>query len=173
MSHRPALAALLLWPLAAFADATPPAAKTGAAPTVIVELHRSGCYGTCPVYDLVIYSDGRVDYQGRQFVKERGARTAKLAPADLAALHAAFAKAKYFELADKYTNYEVTDNPSALTMYRNDGRTKSIDHYYGDRSAPAALSDLESRIDAIVRVERWIGTRKERDAARGERGRNW
>ena len=42
--------------------------------TVTIQLERSGCYGTCPVYTVTIHGDGRLEYNGKGHVKEIGAR---------------------------------------------------------------------------------------------------
>ena len=55
----------------------------------------------------------------------------------------------------------ATDNPSAITSIRINGRFKSISHYYGcvdskENSIPKALTDLETKIDEIVDTKQWI-----------------
>lgn len=130
----------------------------------LATLSRTACFGTCPAYDLKVYTDGRVDYFGRRFVRVCGAHTASLKPGAIRALRLAFERADYFGLDDEYTRYEVTDNPSAFTSYCDGARTKSVKHYYGDHSAPQRLTDLETRIDEIVGTKRWVvfTSRKER-----------
>ena len=34
-----------------------------------ITLSRGSCYGTCPAYELEIYEDGKVKYEGHSFVK--------------------------------------------------------------------------------------------------------
>jgi len=42
----------------------------------IITLHRTMCFGTCPVYRITIYGTGEVVYQGYYFVRVKGPRTA-------------------------------------------------------------------------------------------------
>jgi hypothetical protein len=146
------------------ADSSTPPATSGSAAVLVATLERTGCYGTCPSYKVSVYSDGRVEYDGETYVKEKGHRTAELSAADLAALHEAFARAKYLDLENKYDCHEWTDNPSAFTSYRKGGRTKALRHYYGCRSPAGVqgLTDLESRFDELVHSDRWIGKGNER-----------
>jgi hypothetical protein len=116
---------------------------------VMATLERTACYGTCPMYSLTVYRDGTVEYNGEQFVKTQ--------------LDDLFTSAHYFDLKDAYTDYDVTDNPSAKTSYSSGGKTKTIDHYYGDSDAPEVLSTIEDGIDKIVHIEQFIGTEQERD----------
>ncbi|HEY1813715.1 MAG TPA: DUF6438 domain-containing protein [Kofleriaceae bacterium] len=136
---------------------------------VMATLERQGCYGWCPIYKITIHRDGRVEYHGEEFVKVRGDAAGHLTPAQLADLDRAFDKAGYFSLADKYTEYDVTDNPTAITSYARDGLTKTITHYFGDEKAPKGLYDLETTIDTIVGTDRWIGTEAERE----QHARDW
>jgi hypothetical protein len=132
---------------------------------LLATLERGLCYGRCPVYKLAIYRDGDVAYHGEQFVKVKGDATTHLTPARLGNLERAFADAHYSALASTYTHEDVTDVPTEITSFRDDGdRTKQVEHYRGDSRAPEALTKLEDEIDRIVGSERWIGTREERDA---------
>ena len=57
---------------------------------------------------------------------------------------------------DSYTERTITDAPSVITSIIIDGKTKSIEHYHGDFSAPEALTQLEDKIDEIVNSNQWI-----------------
>jgi hypothetical protein len=52
---------------------------------------------------------------------------------------------------------KVTDLPYAITSITIGGQTKTVNHYYGDDSAPQQLTDLESKIDEIVNSKQWTG----------------
>jgi hypothetical protein len=149
----------------AAAPAAPPhneGTMSGAAPTLRASLQRTACYGWCPIYAVEIYSDGRVHYHGERFVKQTGDADGKITSDQLADLDAAFVAAGYLGMKDSYEDYQITDMPSAITSYAKDGVTKTVKHYYGDRSAPDALTKLESDIDRIVNIQQWIGTDDER-----------
>jgi len=98
--------------------------------------------------------------RGERFVKKTGKATAKLSPATMAQLADAFKAADFFALRDKYDNREMTDQPSAIVRFDDGKRKKSVEHYYGDGSAPKALSVLEERLDALIGTSRWIGRDK-------------
>jgi hypothetical protein len=151
----------------ALADTSAPAPERGA---VLATLERTVCFGTCPSYRVTVFSDGRVQWEGASFVKVKGKATAKLTPAELAALRDAFRDAKYFARQDADC-YDVTDNPSANTSFDDGKQKKSIKHYYGCRSSKdaPALTALENKIDAILGTERWVGTEAERRKANSYR----
>ena len=147
-----------------------PAQLSNAAPVTATEPHvllasleRTACYGTCPIYKVTVYRDGDIEWAGEKFVKVVGAAQGHATGEQLDKLRAAFARADYASLRDKYEAYDVTDNPSAVTSFSDGGRVKTVSHYYGDMHAPAALGTLETAIDEILQTTRWVGTAAERE----------
>lgn len=143
----------------------PPVGNAGgaaAAHELLASLTRTECYGWCPAYTVRIYQDGVVEYQGDAFVVTQGKATGHVGPDALAAIDKLFEDADWFALADAYTHEDWTDNPSASASWTHDGKTKTIEHYYGDTHAPAVLETVEDGIDQIVHVEQWIGTEDQR-----------
>jgi protein-disulfide isomerase-like protein with CxxC motif len=137
-----------------------------------VTLERTPCFGTCPVYRVVILGDGRVEYDGYQFVKVASAAAA-LSQDQIQSLLTAINKARYFSLRDSYRRGGdgcpswVTDHPSALTSVTSGGVTKKIDHDLGCWELPAPdgrlgapyppeLTAFETAIDEIVNTARWV-----------------
>ena len=149
------------------ADVYLPAQQPIPADTLIT-IRRSQCFGTCPDYTVSISADGAVKFEGREFVKTKGVAKGSISPDAVRQLIAAFENAKFFSLRDSYKSAEDgcpeqwTDSPSVETTLRLNGKTKSIHHYHGcmdDRGRtvyPAALTELENRIDEIAGTKRWI-----------------
>jgi hypothetical protein len=85
-------------------------------------------------------------------------------------LMADFDRVKFFSLEDNYSHDrrvcdEVwTDNPSAITSIRINGKSKTVNHYYGCRGpkAPKELTELEDKLDEIVNTAQWLPDKKER-----------
>jgi hypothetical protein len=140
----------------------PNASPSSATPTentfsdLVITLERTACHGTCPVYKLTIEGNGDVIYVGQDFVQVKGKQTASLSPAQIQDLVSAFEQAKIFTLPD-YTHEDTTDSPSVITSITLNGKTKTVNHYYGDNSAPQTLFDLESKIDEITNSKQWTG----------------
>jgi hypothetical protein len=84
------------------------------------------------------------------------------------ALQTASLKADFCSLKTEYLESEVTDNPSVMISWDACKPGKLVDHYLGDHGAPAALLHLENGLDAILRAERWVGTKAERAVQWGE-----
>jgi len=130
--------------------------------TVTVRLERIGCYGTCPAYTVTIHGDGKVEYEGKNHVKEKGKRDGRVQMDTTRMLVSEFAKAKFWELPEEYseekcTGRVCTDMATATTELSVRGMTHRVKHYYGCGGAPKALFDLESAIDKSANTEQWTG----------------
>jgi acetamidase/formamidase len=130
----------------------------------LITLERTVCFGTCPVYQLTIKSDGTVKFDGKRFTKTVGIATSKIKPSVFRALVSEFEKINYFSLPDAYTPGTkecprmITDMPAADTSIRLHGRTKSVAHYLGcgTEGALTKLTALENKIDEVAGTQKWI-----------------
>ncbi|OGO18690.1 MAG: hypothetical protein A2Z02_00150 [Chloroflexi bacterium RBG_16_48_7] len=129
---------------------------TPAPPMILITLERTPCFGTCPVYSLKISGNGAVVYDGKDHVKLKGVQETTISAGAVNQLVLEFENTGYFSLNDSYTKFEITDMPSANTSITIGRKTKSIKHYYGDRSAPKQLTELEKKIDDTVNSAQWI-----------------
>jgi hypothetical protein len=130
---------------------------------LVITLQRTACFGTCPIYKLTVYGDGRVEYEGGQFVAVEGAQTATITIDQVKALVTAFEQADYFNLPDNYTA-PATDLPTTITSVTFNGQTKTIENYggcfgevAGTDKAPQALCDFEVLIDTVTNSAQWVG----------------
>lgn len=131
--------------------------------TKVITLERTACYGTCPIYQLTIFSDGRVEFVGERFVKKIGKATGRISRKQLEHLVLQFTNIYYFNLpaaiepGSKHCPQPVTDHPSAITSLTWQGRSHSINHYHGCRGSNTLelLRKLEDKIDAAVNVKQW------------------
>ena len=143
----------------------------------LITLERTGCYGPCPTYTVVISADGRVIFSGTYFAKVNGSNQFKksgviesnISDQQLRELIAEFNRANYFSLRDSYRDARdgcpdhLTDMSSAYTSIQINGRKKSVEHYLGCRydgsngaPYPNELVAVEAAIDQIVNTKQWM-----------------
>lgn len=135
-----------------------------AASVPVITLERTACFGTCPIYKLAIFEDGRVLYEGKDFVKRKGKAEGRITKAALQGLVREFNRINYLKLDDEYVSEGEncpewwTDSPSAVTSLNWKGKKKTIRHYHGCRglSVLDQLTALENKIDQVVNTKRWI-----------------
>ena len=135
--------------------------------SVSITMERTPCFGSCPVYRLDVDGTGKVVYEGRGFVKERGRKEATVRAEDVQALAREIEAAGFYTLRDSYPP-DATDNASVITSVTIDGKTKRVEHDLSSRSAPASLKALYQRIDEVAGSKQWVGEGAQ--ARPGEKG---
>ena len=134
--------------------------------TLLITLRITECFYTCSDYLVTISADGTVNYEGYTNVKVKGKAQTQITREKVQLLIAAFAKAKYFSLRDRYSLPEdgcrlfSGDSPSANTSITIKGKSKSVDHYLGcfpKRGSPVrTLIKLEKEIDEVAGTDQWV-----------------
>jgi hypothetical protein len=145
---------------------------------LFLSMKRSHCYGTCPVYELNIQSDGKVLFNGIDYTETKGKVLSNLSGEKMKLLVSEIEEANFFSYEDSYDKDSsscpliATDNPTVTLSVKLNGKEKNITHYLGCRSEvnpsrgrsasifPQQLYDLENKIDEIVETKRWIGKGK-------------
>jgi len=127
-----------------------------------ITLERTPCFGTCPVYEVTLRSDGTVVYEGKRFTKEIGRRTGKISTKQFQELATKIEQIGFFALNDEYltkknadgSETRVTDLPSRITTVKRGAESKRIRNYFG---GPESLKELEELIDRISNSGIWVG----------------
>ncbi len=115
-----------------------------------ITLERTACYGTCPIYKVILESNGTATYIGMQFVERKG--TYKAYISGFEQLAKIIEARKYFSFSASYTE-PVTDLPSAITSVVRNGKRKTINNYAN--SGPIELWEIETLIDGLIANARW------------------
>jgi hypothetical protein len=157
-------------------DSTAPAKPAGREPVKLrVKLERTGCFGNCPSYSVVIDGSGRVDWVGHANVLAMGRRQGTVSRAELDELAKRLDRARFFE-RDEYgelpqkpecqtvgssTNCSFSASVSicsdtshaVITALRGIRRHMIDNDHCSDRPE---LDGLEEYIDRIANTEAWI-----------------
>jgi len=121
-----------------------------------IRLRRTGCFGTCPDYELSIAGDGTVRFSGHSFVLIPGDHVAHIKADAVRELVREFEKADFFSALDAYTA-SVTDNPTQTLTLSVAGHTKTVTDYVGTEvGLPLAIRSLETETDEVAGTARWI-----------------
>jgi hypothetical protein len=135
-----------------------------------IRLSRSGCFGTCPSYSVVIHGDGKVEYHGKLYVAIPGDHEAHIAPEAATQLLEQFRAANFFEFKDRYAA-NVTDNPTYCLELVIGAKKKTIVDYVGTWvGMPESIRKLEDGADEVAGTDRWVSTGPGTVAAMQEAG---
>lgn len=129
-------------------------------PLTKISLERTLCFGTCPHYKITVYSDGKVEYEGKDYVKEKGSRSSKIDKKLFLRLMKKVDEIGFFKLNDRYEG-RITDLPTRITTVTKGNVSKTVRNYYG---GPKGLHDLEQLIDEVTNSAQWTGAHPDTDA---------
>tara|TARA_R110002073_G_scaffold331253_2_gene515919 strand:- start:2296 stop:2709 length:414 start_codon:yes stop_codon:yes gene_type:complete len=83
---------------------------------VYIQLSKERCFGKCPVYDLFIYKDGTVAYNGIDNVAKKGQQNFKISEDELREIESLFLSLDFKSLKSKHKK-RVRDLPKAKIKY--------------------------------------------------------
>lgn len=109
-----------------------------------VRMERTECLGRCPVYEVTLFEDGRVLYEGREHAPI-GAGQRRIDPAEAARLMDAVLRIEPWACEPERI---AADYPQVILTVSRGGRARRIVHDHGDPCAPAAIRRIEGEIDA-------------------------
>jgi hypothetical protein len=132
-----------------------PEARTG---VTEIAIEHTGCFGSCPIYTLILRADGSADYDGRAFVAHLGRRRGTLRRAEFEELARLALDIGYFDLDAAYT-CSVTDSSTVYTsVVRREGNKTNkamIRHYAPGVTGPPRLRQFEYAIDDTADFVVW------------------
>jgi hypothetical protein len=126
--------------------------------SVVVELSRGPCYGTCPAYTIAVHGNGSVEYVGKMFAR-RGRQTGTVGSEEIERILQSLEQARFFALDDRAFSW-CFDTSSVSVTVSFDGRSKRVVSDAGCTGAPSGVQGRFVRaadnIDKIVDSERWV-----------------
>jgi ankyrin repeat protein len=122
---------------------------------ITISLSRSGCYGTCPAYQVTVSTDGVV-FEGEGFVVATGRHTDTVDANAVRELAKKFVAADFYSMDSEY-RAGVTDCAMYTLSVSIDSHTKRVLDYMGKWAGmPAIISDLEDEVDLLAHTAIWI-----------------
>lgn len=122
-----------------------------------IRLERTMCYGTCPVYNVIVDKEGNVKYDGEMYVYKSGKHQWMISIKKMKLLNKIMEEFRFKSFVYKPENGFITDQPSCITTVKfADGDSKKIDHYYGDILKDDSLSVLEKKIEIIIGTKEYV-----------------
>lgn len=94
-----------------------------------IEFQTSGCYGTCPIFNLKIDNNGNAKYNGQAYMKHIGKSKMKIPIKSFNELTELLEYIKVKELENNYAVPWTDDQTSTLKIYFEDNSVKIIKDY--------------------------------------------
>jgi hypothetical protein len=113
----------------------------------LMGLEKGSCPGKCSVYNLHIYKNKYVVYEGIANVDKYGIYAKKLSKAKLDELVRDFEIAKFWEFKDEY-EIPSSDFPTIIMTYRNETQAKSIK---GSVNRPPSVIAIQKKLEELTK----------------------
>lgn len=127
--------------------------------SLIIQMSRGPCFGSCPSYTITIHGDGLVEYAGGRHVKVQGSQTGVVSKEQIVDILASLDRAKLWSLEDRAFAW-CFDSDSVSVSVSIDVETKRV---VSDGGCTGAKSGLQARfvqsaaeIDKIVGSDKWV-----------------
>jgi len=128
----------------------------------ILEYTKGGCKGRCPIFNLTVYENGWMIFNGKMWTKQEGEATSQLTKEEFAQLRADCEKADVWTKEAGY-GMNIMDAPTTTIHLFEKNRDKQIKWRI---RAPEALPILSDKIMAIIINRGWIEGPKKDTAIR-------
>jgi hypothetical protein len=133
------------------------------ADTLIV-MQRGACEHRCAVYNVIIFADGSVIFDGRAYVRRAGMMRTNISRGAVRNLLDTARTIRFFDLKKRYTPGGAdgctsvrSDAPTAILSVSSAGRSNTVVHYHGCSGEDSTqLTQFEDKIDAAVNSGRWV-----------------
>lgn len=156
-----AVALVLLLAAAGFLQRGIPVANASISATEVTELtlERGPCFGTCPIYRIVLRSDGTATYVGWNYVERIGVYSGTFAPEEFSRLVEAVETLGFWQLQESYLQ-PVEDLPVVRTAAVRADITRKIVQDHGAvgvpaLEGPAELLRIQAAIDSVAAEIGW------------------
>jgi hypothetical protein len=94
-----------------------------------VIVSTSGCYGTCPVDDIMISKSGEIEYFGKMYVNQKGFCKSKISHKSFNKIESNYKKANFINLKDDYIASRTDAMTITTTFIKDDKILKTITDY--------------------------------------------
>ena len=121
---------------------------------LLASLERTTCYGNCPYYEVKVYSNGVVTYNGRKNVEYLGMHKGVLSQKQISQLLDKAKSVGYIYLENKYPikGLGIIDFPVCVTSVIEEGKKKMV---YNRNDSPQRLVEYQDFFDELIEAVEW------------------
>lgn len=118
---------------------------------VIASLERTPCYGKCPVYEIKVYENGVVLYNGKNYTEKTGCWYRRISKKEVKGIQATFVSEGFSDFNNEYPQNKKSpsDLPSCIVRYYYDNNLPKMVTDKGIDS-PEGLKKLETMLDSLA-----------------------
>jgi hypothetical protein len=128
------------------------ASKKNATDTAVLSLQRTACYGTCPIYTIELFADGKAKFTGERFTEKLGTWEKQFDYSEVSDLLKMAKSEKWPRYSDEYRS-GVSDLPSNILGINRKNKSYTI-RIEGEH--PEALDVYTKALIRLAESDGWI-----------------
>ncbi len=118
---------------------------------IMLSISKTPCFGSCEIYDLTIYEDGKAEINKKRFIDPIGQFSLTLKKKEILQISELANKINLCKMDSLYGN-NIADLPSTIITFNCNGKYKTTIATMG---YPQELNLLIDHINQIVKREDW------------------
>ena len=120
---------------------------------LILSMERTPCFGACPVYEIKLYSNGLLLYNGKRFTEKIGCCYRKVTKQEVKSVADYIASSGFFALENKYPvlGKAPTDLPGSTLYFKHGTNEKTITEHSWE--TPVLLIEIEKKVDSLIQLK--------------------
>ena len=118
---------------------------------LIASLERTPCYGKCPIYEIRVYENGIVLYNGKKFTEKEGCYYRRISKREVKGIQALFVSEGFSDLNNMYPSdiKSPSDLPSCIVRFYDNNNIAKVVTDKG-KDTPEGLKRLEVMLDSLA-----------------------
>jgi len=123
-------------------------------PYIVVSLQKTPCFGSCPVFEARVFSNGTAIWEGERHTARIGKYEATVPHEWLNELMAEAEAIDFFRMAVRYPLYgsALPDVPQTITFMQNGGKQRRVTD---NAAAPVDLVRFEKMLEEKLNTLEW------------------
>jgi hypothetical protein len=118
-----------------------------------IVMEKEGCFGTCPAYTFIVYTNGYCEFIGKKDTNKPGKHSVQLTKEKYKEIVQEFKNSGFFTFKDYYES-KIPDLPTITISFTDKKLTKTI---AGKRERPEEIHRLQFMLEQIAEaLEGWI-----------------
>lgn len=117
----------------------------------LIKLRKTACFGKCPIYELTVDKDGKLHFDGLDFVLVKGKKEIQLSATEFQTLKGYLSKTTFANYQETYNNPRITDLPSTYVTYQG----KQIQIRIWEK-VPTALKELVKHVEQLTKTHKLV-----------------
>jgi hypothetical protein len=122
----------------------------------IIRMDKSACFGTCPIYTMLVFDNGMVEYRGDKFCEKLGIYEKQLSDEEFSIVTSLLKEIDFESLEERY-DANLMDAQITTFNFSYNNVSKKVRGIY---SWPKSLKELDKALSSIGETEDWKTIRK-------------